>query len=226
VTRVTGMKEQDTTMDEAHAAREDTGEGHATGDDHARGARRGDTRLRIQQVALELFAEQGYERTSLREISERLGITKAALYYHFRSKEDIAHSLTDDYLAEIDELIRWAATQPRTDEVRGEVIRRYVAILLGRSEVFRFLEQNRAAVQGLEHGKKRMEVFRGRMEALVGVLAGPDAPLRSRMRTTAALFAVSATCVFFREEGIDPGEFRSIVHEMATDLVLSPGPSA
>jgi hypothetical protein len=36
------------------------------------GGRRGDTRARIQQVALELFAEQGYERTSLREIAERL----------------------------------------------------------------------------------------------------------------------------------------------------------
>ena len=47
--------------------------------DHAHASRRGDTRARIQQVALELFAEQGYERTSLREIAERLGVTKAAL---------------------------------------------------------------------------------------------------------------------------------------------------
>src|ERR1039457_770640 len=50
---------------------------------------RGDTRQRIQAVALELFAEQGYEKTSLREIAERLGVTKAALYYHFKSKEAI-----------------------------------------------------------------------------------------------------------------------------------------
>ena len=47
--------------------------------DSAPGGRRGDTRARIQRVALELFAEQGYERTSLREIAERLGVTKAAL---------------------------------------------------------------------------------------------------------------------------------------------------
>src|SRR5215469_16465337 len=50
---------------------------------------RGGTRERIQAIALELFAEQGYEKTSLREIAERLGVTKAALYYHFKSKEDI-----------------------------------------------------------------------------------------------------------------------------------------
>jgi AcrR family transcriptional regulator len=204
-------------MDEAPAAREH----------HAEGARRGDTRLRIQQVALELFAEQGYERTSLREIAERLGITKAALYYHFRSKEDIAHSLTDDYLAEIDELIRWARTEPRTDELRAEVIRRYVSILLGRSEVFRFLEQNQATVRSLEeHGPKRMALFKGRMEALADILAGPDAPLRSRMRAVAALFSASATCVVFRNQANDPAEMRAIMQELATDLVLPSAPEA
>ncbi len=59
----------------------------------------------MQKVALELFAEQGYEKTSLREIAERLGVTKAALYYHFKSKEDIVHSFTDDYFTEIDALL-------------------------------------------------------------------------------------------------------------------------
>ena len=54
---------------------------------------RGDTRSRIQAVAVELFSEQGYDKTSLREIAERLGVTKAALYYHFKSKEDIVRSL-------------------------------------------------------------------------------------------------------------------------------------
>src|SRR5215831_11140152 len=49
-------------------------------------------RARAQSIALELFAEQGYEKTSLREIAERLGVTKAALYYHFKSKEDIVRS--------------------------------------------------------------------------------------------------------------------------------------
>src|SRR5215475_13717231 len=62
--------------------------GEAPARRRARGeAPRGDTRERIQSIALELFAEQGYEKTSLREIAERLGVTKAALYYHFRSKE-------------------------------------------------------------------------------------------------------------------------------------------
>jgi len=55
--------------------------------------RRTDTREQIRVVALEMFAERGYAGTSLREIAERLGVTKAAVYYHFPTKEDILASL-------------------------------------------------------------------------------------------------------------------------------------
>jgi AcrR family transcriptional regulator len=45
-----------------------------------------ETRERILDVAQELFTRQGYEKTSLRDIAERLEITKAALYYYFERK--------------------------------------------------------------------------------------------------------------------------------------------
>src|ERR1700744_816925 len=59
-----------------------------------RGGRpRGSTRERILDIALELFNENGYDKTSLREIADHLGVTKAALYYHFERKEDILLAL-------------------------------------------------------------------------------------------------------------------------------------
>ena len=182
------------------------------------GGRR-DTRSQAQKVALELFAEQGYEKTSLREIAERLGVTKAALYYHFKSKEDIVHSLTDDYFAEIDALLDWAKDQPRTDESRREILDRYVGIVLGRGEVFRFLEQNRAAVQAMEAAKDRFARFRGRLETLVDLLAGPGAPLRARVRASTAVLAVGATCHFYLQQVDDPDKLRAIILETATDLI-------
>jgi AcrR family transcriptional regulator len=173
----------------------------------------------VQQVALELFAEQGYEKTSLREIAERLGVTKAALYYHFKSKEDIVHSFTDDYFAAIDALLDWAKDQPRTEETRREILDRYVGTVLAGSEVFRFLEQNRAAVQGMETGKDRFARFRGRLDALVDLLAGPDAPLRERVRATTAVLAVGATCHVYQQQVDDPDKLRAIVLETANDLI-------
>jgi AcrR family transcriptional regulator len=179
---------------------------------------RTDTRARVQEVALELFAEQGYEKTSLREIAERLGVTKAALYYHFKSKEDIVHSFTDDYFAEIDALLDWAKDQPRGEQTRREILGRYVGIVLAGGEVFRFLEQNRAAVQGMEAGKERFARFRGRLEALVDALTGPGAPLRDRVRAATAVLTVGAVCHFYLQQAEDPDKLRAIILEIATDL--------
>ena len=132
--------------------------------EHTAPTPRTDTRSRVQKVALELFAEQGYEKTSLREIAERLGVTKAALYYHFKSKEDIVHSFTDDYFAELDALLDWAKDQPRGDQTRRELLDRYVGVVLASNEVFRFLEQNRASVESMEAGKDRFARFRDRLD--------------------------------------------------------------
>ena len=170
-------------------------------------------------MALELFAEQGYEKTSLREIAERLGVTKAALYYHFKSKEDIVHSFTDDYFEEIDHLLDWAKDQPQTEETQREILDRYVGIVLAGSEVFHFLEQNRAAVQGMEAGKERFARFRDRLDALVDLLAGPDASLRSRVRATTAVLSMGATCLLYLHQVDDPDKLRAIVLEIAADLI-------
>ena len=180
---------------------------------------RTDTRSRVQKVALELFAKQGYEKTSLREIAERLGVTKAALYYHFKSKEDIVHSLTDDYFAEIDALLDWAKEQPRSDQTQRAILERYVGIVMSGSEVFRFMEQNRASIQAMETVKDRFARFRDRLDTLVDLLAGAEAPLRDRMRATAAVLSVGATCHFYLQQVDDPDKLRAIVLEIATDLI-------
>jgi hypothetical protein len=90
--------------------------------------------------------------------------------------------------------------------------------VLAGHEVFRFLEQNRASVQGLHDGKERFTRFRDRLDGLVDVLVGPEAALRDRVRATTAMIAVGATCMFFRQQVDDPDKLRAIVLEIATDL--------
>src|SRR5215813_10377567 len=105
---------------------------------HGEGHERGrDTRSRLRELALQLFAEQGYEQTSLREIAERLCVTKAVLYYYFKSKEDIVRSLVEDYMAEIDQLISWCKEQPRSAKTRAEIVHRYLDIVVNGTAVFR-----------------------------------------------------------------------------------------
>jgi AcrR family transcriptional regulator len=179
---------------------------------------RADTRGRIQAVALELFAEQGYDKTSLREIAERLDVTKAALYYHFKSKEDIVSSLVEDYFGQIDDMIAWGRTQPRTPESRAQVLDRYYRIVAEGTGVFRMLHHNQASVNALAHAKNRSELFRERMDAMVGLLTGPDAPLEDQVRAAVALASVSFGCMFYADRADDPEKLRAIVLDIACGL--------
>ena len=49
------------------------------------------TRQQILQTAQRLFTELGYDATSLQMIADEMGLTKAAVYYHYRAKSDILH---------------------------------------------------------------------------------------------------------------------------------------
>jgi len=53
------------------------------------------TKIRILDEALNMFAENGYKGTNLRDLASRLGLSKSALYKHYASKEDIWKALLD-----------------------------------------------------------------------------------------------------------------------------------
>jgi AcrR family transcriptional regulator len=52
-----------------------------------------DTKERVLSAALDVFAERGYQAATVEEIAERAGMTKGAVYYWFRDKEDLATDL-------------------------------------------------------------------------------------------------------------------------------------
>jgi AcrR family transcriptional regulator len=177
--------------------------------------RRGDTRQRIQDVALELFSEQGYEKTSLREIAERLEVTKAALYYHFKTKEDILIGIFADLTTPIDELIAWGGDQPHTLTTKLEVIRRYSEALADAGPLFRFMQENQATMRELRIG----ELFKDRMLELSGIIRDDGAPLADQVRCITALFTLHAGMFALRELDADPEDKRKAVLEVALDLV-------
>ena len=58
-----------------------------------------DTKNRILAAALEMFSQNGYAGTNIRELSESLGLVKSAMYRHFESKEAIWNTLLDELIA-------------------------------------------------------------------------------------------------------------------------------
>jgi len=187
-------------------------------------ARGRETRARIQAVAIELFTEQGYEKTSLREIAERLNVTKAALYYHFKSKEDIVASLVEDYVGQIDDLIAWGAGQPRTAPTRAEILRRYVGIVTDGHQVFRMLHQNQAAASSMSGSKGRSELFKERLRALADLLSEPGATLAERLRPAMALGGISVAWMSFADQVTDTEALCAAVLAIACDMTHATPP--
>ena len=62
-------------------------------------------REQILSSAAQLFIEHGYYGLSMRQIAESVGVTKAALYYHFKDKEDLFLAILKAYLERVERLI-------------------------------------------------------------------------------------------------------------------------
>ncbi|SEH03357.1 regulatory protein, tetR family [Nonomuraea solani] len=180
---------------------------------------REDTRTRIQEIALRLFTEQGYEATSLREIAEELGVTKAALYYHFKTKDDIVASLVDTRLQELEELLAWLKEQPKTAETRREVVERYAEQVRGGRHlgIGRFLERNQTALRD----NPTLIKIRDRMMELTVEMSPPDATPTERLRHALALFALHAGKWLMKEEELSEEEVHKACLEVA-DRLLQP----
>ena len=150
--------------------------------------RRPGTRERIQQVALELFAERGYDDASMREIAERVGLTKAALYYHFRTKEDILASAIEDVASSMDELSDWLRAQPASAQTRVAALERLVALVSGRlGPLARFAQENRAVLRRLPTGERMRERGRELLSLFDSTADDVADRLRGRLAVTAVL---------------------------------------
>ncbi|WP_329004724.1 TetR/AcrR family transcriptional regulator [Kribbella sp. NBC_00709] len=87
--------------------------------------RRSNTRARLLEGALEVFAERGFHGASVEDICERAGFTRGAFYSNFGSKDELVLALfqatTDRLLEQIEALLPELASQPGTllDAVLG-----------------------------------------------------------------------------------------------------------
>lgn len=146
----------------------------------------GGTRDQILQTALELFRVQGFDGTSLRQISDKLGLTKAAVYYHFPAKEHLVVELTRPILDGLADVVAAARRGvPAVEDILG----RYLDLLLAEHEVASLLWQDPGAMSFPEVGGRAAAL----LSALQGALVGPDATDADHIRVWCALGAINGT---------------------------------
>ncbi len=183
-----------------------------------------DTRQRIQEIALDLFTDHGYEATSLREIAERLGVTKAALYYHFKTKEDIVASLMEDRVHAMEELLAWGRGLPPGPESREAIVRRYAAEMdaMNHHKVMRFMERNQTALR--DHPKS--EHARDLILGIIELITPAGADLTTRVRHAMGMFALHATWFLVPDSDVTDEQRRAAALAVALELTTEPAGTA
>lgn len=177
-----------------------------------------DARRRICDAALELFREHGVEATSLQMIADHLGVTKAAIYYHFKTKGEILLGAAGPVLAEafafLDEV-----------EVVDDPAARIDAVV---ERVVDFMLQNRALLIPSSEGNvfeqanlDEPDAISAAWPRLVRLLAGPDA--RPERVVAAELYLMGAGAVVTGElrAGRDDEELREALLWSGRALLLS-----
>jgi AcrR family transcriptional regulator len=156
------------------------------------------TRERILDIALELFVQQGYDKTSLRDIAERLGTTKAALYYHFERKQDILlelhlrlHALGREALEELERL---EDGQERADAWPG-LVDRFIDQVLENRELVLLHQRNHNALEELANNERHQAENDDIEQQFRRVLESPAIPLAQRVRMACSLGAVVGALV-------------------------------
>lgn len=149
------------------------------------------TRSQVLATALELFTTQGYEGTSLRQIAERLGMTKAAVYYHFPAKEHLVLELTRPFIDGVAELLSRARDDRRQKDPRQrriQLLDGYLDLLLAQHHVVNLLARDPGTQLHPDIGQRARVLISALETELVGADGGDD----DRVRVSCALAALAA----------------------------------
>lgn len=180
------------------------------------------TRTLIQRTAMRLFVEQGYDKTSLREIAEAVGVTKAALYYHFPTKVEIVRAAMAEYVDAVDAILADAAALPGGAERNEAVVDRALALFGGEGSLaLRFSQANPTVVAREDFGTTHVSSVQRLVRLLGGEHPTADAELRATLTFGALLLgSVGGDAL---GSAADPDELRTAARALALELLAPLG---
>ena len=178
------------------------------------------TREKILDVALDLFTDQGFDGTSMREIAERLHISKPAIYYHFASKEEILmalhlrlHEFGKTALARL-------AGETVTLQLWGSLVNELLDQMLAQRKIFLMHARNQAALEKL-HRKDHDAEHDDIQQRLRQALTDPSLPLRDRVRMAASLGTVFGGLLMAGDafDNVSSAELGALVRDAVHDVL-------
>lgn len=147
----------------------------------------------ILTSATQLFIEHGYYGLSMRQIAESVGVTKAALYYHFKDKEALFLAILEAYLEKIEALIADIEAESGSCRERvGLLVKRVLNQPVDQRAVIRLASQEMAhlsAESRQSFGETYHQRFIGRIQAMLetGIQEGELRPVDAQVATWSLL---------------------------------------
>ena len=141
---------------------------------------------RIARLALARFRVGGFVGTSIADLAGALGVSKAAIYYHYRSKDALLHRLVDPLLDAIDACIDAYDTPAASARTARQLLAAYLTVLIAHREVVPLVATDVAVLNHPKIGPR----LRAQNQQLQSLLAGPDTSISARLRAEAALGAI------------------------------------
>jgi AcrR family transcriptional regulator len=138
---------------------------------------------RIAHLALARFRVSGFVGTSIADLAGALGVSKAAIYYHYRSKDALLDYLVDPLLDAIDTCIGDHNQPTRTAR---QLLGAYLAVLIAHRQVVPLITIDVAVLNHPRIGPR----LRAQNQQLQSFLTGPDTSTSARLRAEAALGAI------------------------------------
>ena len=150
-------------------------------------------RERLLETALFLFRKQGYEATSTREIAEEVGVSKANIYHHFRTKNGLLHALLDPLFEEVEALLDRNQPAPNGSFEQRVILEEYFDLILENKELVAMLASDMAVLSHPEIGQRTLKLN----DRLLELVAGSEAGVEGQVRAACALGSLQTVTVRF-----------------------------
>src|SRR4051812_33958955 len=148
----------------------------------------GTTRETILAAAQRLFGEKGYDATSLRQIADAVGTTKAAVYYHFPAKEHLLLELSRPWFDALGMLVTEMRSSGRADCDATETLEAYLDVCIAHISFLNLLARDPATSNHPDIGRRALTLI----EAVKRHIAGDDATDERLVHTSCAIGVVHA----------------------------------
>jgi AcrR family transcriptional regulator len=145
---------------------------------------------RIITAALDLFARHGVGGTSLQMIADEIGVTKAAVYHQYKTKDEIVLAAAEAELARLEAVIDAADTVPSRKRARDVLIAGLVDLAVDRRRMVSTILSDPVIVGFFTEHETFRHVMDRQRRLLIGDDAGPEARVRTAMFIAATSGAV------------------------------------